>query len=122
MPVTLDSVSFLVVLSGPLETSVLLAGVSDTVAVDDVGELTLERADCFFGGLANRSMLPDWPMITAAVIESIPQIDVNDVADASTAVLMRRLDASSRALYRSMSPTSSYAISCRCRPIASTGS
>ncbi len=52
MPVTLDLVSFLVVLSGPLETPVLLAGVSDKVAVDDVGDPSLERADCFFGGLA----------------------------------------------------------------------
>ena len=52
MPVTLESVSFLVALPGPLGTSALLAGVGDEVSVDDVGELTLERADCFFGGLA----------------------------------------------------------------------
>ena len=51
-PVTLESESFLCVLPGPLERQLLLAGVGDEVAVDDVGEPSLERADCFFGGLA----------------------------------------------------------------------
>ena len=51
-PVTLDSRSFLFCPPGPTSTSALLSGVGYKVAVDDVGDLSLERADCFFGGLA----------------------------------------------------------------------
>ena len=35
----------------------------------------------------NRSMLPDWPMIIAAVIGPTPWIVVSDVADAAIALL-----------------------------------
>ena len=40
------------VLPGPLEQSVLFAGVGDEVSVDDVRDPAFQSPDCFFGGLA----------------------------------------------------------------------
>jgi hypothetical protein len=51
-PVTLDSRSFLFCPPGPTWTSALLSGVGFEVAVYDIGDPSLERADCFFGGLS----------------------------------------------------------------------
>ena len=51
--------TFLGVLPDPSLWSVdaSLVGVGDEVAVDDVGQLTLERADCFFAGFAFGDLL-----------------------------------------------------------------
>lgn len=51
-PVTLESESFLFCPPGPTRMSALLVGVGDEVSVDNVGEASLQRSDCFFGGLA----------------------------------------------------------------------
>ncbi len=53
MPVTLDTESFLIVLSGPPSSARrTAAGVSGEVAVDAVRDSSFQRPDRFFGGLA----------------------------------------------------------------------
>ncbi|MFT6291278.1 MAG: hypothetical protein ACJAR2_001879 [Ilumatobacter sp.] len=51
-PVTLESESFLFCPPGPIDTSVLWAGVGDGASIDDVREPAFQSPDCFFGGVA----------------------------------------------------------------------
>ena len=53
MPVTPDTESFLIVLSGPPSSArQRVAGVSDEVAVDAVRDPSFQRPDCVFGRFA----------------------------------------------------------------------
>ena len=51
-PVTLDEESFLSALPNPPLSVASGTGVVDEVPVDNVGDLALQRTDCFFGCLA----------------------------------------------------------------------
>ena len=57
-------------------SSVGASGVGDEVPVDDVGDLTLQRPDCFFGGLA----LGDLAVVELAAVARVAELgDRGDV-------------------------------------------
>ena len=76
-PVTLDFVSFLSVLPGPVSSLLESAGVGDQWPVDDVGELALQRSDRFFGALA----LGDVAVVVVAAGAGVAELGDGDDVD-----------------------------------------
>ena len=88
-PVTLDSRSFLFCPPGPTWTSALLLGVGFEVAVDDVGDPSLERADCFFGGLSLGDFAVEVDAASGVVAELCDRNDVERPVQLPVAALVQ---------------------------------